>query len=83
VIDKINDLRDRFDVQQYGALSIDKERYPLFALKTKNWVEGRPTVLVTGGTHGYEKSGVQGAILFLQTKAEEYSSTFNIIVAPC
>jgi len=70
-------------VQQYGALSIDKERYPLFALKTKNWVAGKPAVLITGGTHGYEKSGVQGALLFLETKAEVYSSTFNILVAPC
>ena len=28
----------------------------------------KPSVLITGGVHGYEKSGVQGAILFLQTQ---------------
>lgn len=62
---------------------MDPDRYPLFSVKTKNWDSDKPTVLVTGGVHGYETSGVQGAILFLQTFAEQYSSTFNIIVAPC
>ena len=40
-------------------------------------------MLITGGVHGYEMSGVQGAILFLQTKALEYASKYNIVVAPC
>ena len=31
----------------------------------------------------YETSGVQGAILFLQTAAETLGGTFNILVAPC
>jgi hypothetical protein len=31
----------------------------------------------------YETSGVQGALRFLQTRAEQYSQHFNIIVAPC
>jgi hypothetical protein len=39
--------------------------------------------MVTGGVHGYETSGVQGAIRFLATKAQEYSRHFNIIVVPC
>jgi hypothetical protein len=38
---------------------------------------------VTGGVHGYETSGVEGALLFLETKAEAYSKDFNILVAPC
>ena len=41
---------------------MDPERYPLFAVKTRGWVDGRPLVLVTGGVHGYEPSGVQGAL---------------------
>ncbi|KAL7576384.1 hypothetical protein ACA910_018192 [Epithemia clementina (nom. ined.)] len=31
-------------------------------------------VLITGGVHGYKTSGVQGALLFLQTKAEQYTT---------
>jgi hypothetical protein len=33
--------------------------------------------------HGYETSGVQGALRFLQTKALAYKAHFNICVAPC
>lgn len=83
VIAKLEDLKERFDVQQYGALSHDPERYPLFAVKTRNWKADKPTVLVTGGVHGYETSGVQGAIRFLQIVAQSFSETFNILVIPC
>ena len=83
VLDKLDGLTERFEVKKYGALSHDAERYPLYAVKTRNWAAGKPCVLVTGGVHGYELSGVQGAILFLQSKAEEYSELFNILVAPC
>mmetsp|Transcript_60633 Transcript_60633/g.130134 ORF Transcript_60633/g.130134 Transcript_60633/m.130134 type:complete len:357 (+) Transcript_60633:28-1098(+) len=83
VITKIEALKENYEVLQYGALSQDKQRYPLFAVKARNWESGKPGVLVTGGVHGYEKSGVQGAILFLQSAAEQYSAAFNIIVAPC
>jgi len=83
VLQKVEALKDRFDVQQYGALSYDPERYPLFSIATRNWQPDLPSVLVTGGVHGYETSGVQGALLFLDTQAEAYSSSFNIIVAPC
>jgi hypothetical protein len=83
VVAKIDELKDRFDVEQYGALPMDKERYPLYAVKTRQWDSGKPYVLVTGGVHGYETSGVQGAILFLQSEAEKYSASFNILVMPC
>jgi hypothetical protein len=83
VLSKLENLKETFDVTKYGALSHNPERYPLFAVKTKNWDASKPSVLVTGGVHGYETSGVQGAILFLQTKAQEYSETFNILVLPC
>jgi hypothetical protein len=39
--------------------------------------------MTTGGVHGYEKSGVQGALQFLDTRAAEYAETFNILVCPC
>ena len=33
--------------------------------------------------HGYETSGVQGALLFLQSAAAAYSESFNLLVVPC
>jgi hypothetical protein len=83
VVEKIIVLKTDFDVQQYGALSLDENRYPLFVIKTKNWDDNKKTVLVTGGVHGYETSGVQGALRFVKTKANQYAEHFNIIVAPC
>jgi len=83
VVEKIMTLKEDFDVQQYGALTLDENRYPLFVLKTKNWDENKKTVLVTGGVHGYETSGVQGALRFAETQANQYSEHFNIVVAPC
>ena len=83
VLDHLEPLKASFDVEQYSALSIDPARYPLFCVKSRNWDPSRPSVLVTGGTHGYETSGVQGALLFLQTEALKYSEKFNVAVVPC
>jgi hypothetical protein len=83
VVEKITSLQNDFDIQQYGALALNEKRYPLFLIKTKNWQENKKTVLVTGGVHGYETSGVQGALRFIETKAQHYAAQFNIIVVPC
>ena len=88
VLAKIEALRGpNFDVQRYGALPYDEsdpERYPLFAVFTKVWDETRPSVLVTGGVHGYETSGVQGALAFLNApECLELAKVMNIAVVPC
>ena len=83
VVTKINAEQQVFEVVQYGALSYDEVRYPLLAFKSSLWDRSKPTILVTGGVHGYETSGVQGAIRFAQTQGQHYSEHFNIIVAPC
>lgn len=83
VVTKIDALREHFDVEQYGALSYDEARFPLFCIKTRNWDAAKPVVLVTGGVHGYETSGVHGALKFVDTQAERYAEHFNIVVAPC
>jgi len=83
VLTKIDALKSDFDVEQYGALTIDESRYPLFVIKTINFDSSKKTVLVTGGVHGYETSGVHGALQFVKTKAQQYSQYFNIIVVPC
>ena len=42
----------------------------------------RPFVAL-GGVHGYETSGVHGAMRFMDEEALKYADKFNIIVAPC
>jgi hypothetical protein len=84
VLAKLEPLKDEYDVVQYGALSCDPERYPLFVVKTRGWEPAsKPSLLVTGGTHGYETSGVQGALLFAETAMAKYADHFNIAVVPC
>lgn len=83
VLTKIDQLSDDFTIKQYGALDYSVGQYPLFAVHSLFWDESQPNILITGGVHGYETSGVQGALRFLQSKALEYSKHFNFIVAPC
>ncbi|WP_133037691.1 M14 family metallopeptidase [Shewanella fodinae] len=83
VVEKIHALTDQFELLQYGALSYDPARYPLLAMKSKDWDAAKPCVLITGGVHGYETSGVQGALLFAQTQAKQYINDFNLLIAPC
>ncbi|HEB52760.1 MAG TPA: DUF2817 domain-containing protein [bacterium] len=83
VLDRIDALRDRFAVTRYGALTVDPERYPLFALAPRSPRAANPWVLVTGGVHGYETSGVQGALRFAAEHAADYNDRANILIAPC
>ncbi|GLT17855.1 peptidase [Vibrio zhanjiangensis] len=83
VVTKVQALASRFTVEQYGTLSYDAKQYPLFYVKSHNWSVNKPVVLITGGVHGYETSGVHGALQFIDTEMENYSQYFNIIVVPC
>jgi hypothetical protein len=82
VLSQIEALKDFFDVEQYGTLNYTEGRYPLFGLRSRGWDATKPTVLVTGGVHGYETSGVHGALRFA-SEAGRYTDRFNIAVAPC
>ncbi|WP_394537575.1 M14 family metallocarboxypeptidase [Lysobacter enzymogenes] len=80
----IERLGERYEKIQYGELDYGSDgRFPLFALKSRNWDESLPTMLVTGGVHGYETSGVHGALLFLDQYAGAYAGRINLLVAPC
>jgi len=83
VLAVIDQLRGQLDVEQYGELDCGTERYPLFALRTRDWNDPLPTALVTGGVHGYETSGVHGALQFAAQHAGDYAGRMNILVAPC
>ena len=83
VLEPIGRLRGRFDVVQYGELDYPPDHYALFAVRSRNWDAALPSVLVTGGVHGYETSGVHGALRFLEQEAERYAGRCNLLVAPC
>jgi len=83
VLAAIERLRPRFDVLPYGEVVYGPERFPLLALSSLNWQPGLPAVLVTGGVHGYETSGVHGALRFLDLHAQAYAGRVNLLVVPC
>lgn len=83
VLDKLQHLDAALELRRYGALDIDAERYPLFAVTSTRARPGSPWVLITGGVHGYETSGVQGALSFLASPATSYIDRLNLVVAPC
>ncbi len=83
VVSVIDSLRARFEVSEYGRLDYHPDKFPLYAMRSRNWDDKLPTVLVTGGVHGYETSGVHGALRFLDKHAADYAGRVNLIVAPC
>jgi len=83
VLAKIDALRARFDVVPYGETVYGEERHPLYAIRSRDWREDRPVVLVTGGVHGYETSGVHGALRYVEHHAEADGRRINVLVAPC
>ena len=82
VLAKLEGLKNRMDVNVFGTLSYD-EKYKLYVVTSRNYTSTKPTIVVTGGVHGYETSGVQGALRFAETRMEKYAKYFNIIVFPC
>jgi len=84
VVSKIDALRERFDVERYGQLDYAPDgNYPLYALRSRDWDAALPVVLVTGGVHGYETSGVHGALQFAERHAADHAGRVNLLVAPC
>jgi len=88
VLSAVERLRAQWDVESYGEVvyadsAHSEDRFPLMALRSRSWSSALPTVLVTGGVHGYETSGVHGALRFAADHAAAYAGRLNLLVAPC
>lgn len=86
VVGELGNLTQNFEIVQYGELDYQAqvdEIYPLFLLQSINPDPNKPYALITGGVHGYETSGVHGALRFARDKAADYLEHFNLVVAPC
>ena len=83
VLTAVERLRDQMDVQVYGEVFYAGESFPLVALRSPGWNAALPSVLVTGGVHGYETSGVHGALRFVEQHAQHYAGHVNLLVVPC
>ncbi|HGL4202599.1 TPA: hypothetical protein ACKE1S_000716 [Citrobacter farmeri] len=83
VLDVLETIRSVYDVIQYGELSYGGEIYPLMAVKSKFWDDTLPVVMITGGVHGYETSGIIGALEYLSGGEADYEGKANLLVVPC
>ena len=81
VVTRIERLSTRFEVEEYGQLHYPPDRYRQLALRSRETKEDRHWVLVTGGVHGYETSGVHGALQFLEQRAADFA--VNLLAVPC
>lgn len=83
VLSQLDGLAEQFKIEQYASLDNASGAYPLFVLTSLTWRKAKPNVLITGGVHGYETSGVHGALRFAATRAQDYHDKFNLIIVPC
>jgi len=83
VLPRLEGLAGRFERLSYGRLDYAGETYEQYALSSPGWDPALPAALVTGGVHGYETSGVMGALEFLETRADAYAGKVNLLVVPC
>jgi hypothetical protein len=83
VLAAIEPLKQDFDVNEYGALVYAGERFPLLAIRSRGWRDELPVLVVTGGVHGYETSGVHGALQYLREHGHEVAGRANLLVVPC
>jgi hypothetical protein len=84
VLSIIERLRAKLEVVPYGELDYAPDgRYPLFALKSLGWRDDLPLAVITGGVHGYETSGVHGALQFADQHGGEYTGKIDLLVIPC
>ena len=83
VLSQLDVLAKHFDIEEYARLDYASGTFPLFALGSLTWDKAKPNVLITGGVHGYETSGVHGALRFVASAAKVYHHRFNLMIVPC
>lgn len=83
VVSRMDALAERFERETYGQIEYGSDTYDLHAFRGGEIDPALPTALITGGVHGYETSGVMGALAFLEQSAAAYAGRVNLLVAPC
>ncbi|KAJ9443180.1 hypothetical protein DIPPA_17633 [Diplonema papillatum] len=88
VLDRLARLpKDSLEVFTYGSVDysgLGLPKYELRAVRTAAWDEKKPLIAVTGGVHGYETSGVHGALKFVEEEMVSLAARgVNVLVLPC
>jgi hypothetical protein len=83
VLSQLGALGSQFEIKEHATIDYASGSFPLFSLTSLTWDQSKPNVLITGGVHGYETSGVHGALRFAATAAQDYHYRFNLLIVPC
>lgn len=83
VVRRVERLRGRFDVFEYGTLDYAPQTFRLYAIRARDASASLPVAVVTGGVHGYETSGVLGALGFAEQHLADYVGRLDVVIAPC
>lgn len=65
-------------VERYGPESGNYRR-----VRIGSWTTAKPKILITGGVHGYELSGVAGALTFAERIDPSLVAKFDFLIYPC
>jgi len=94
IVPRIEALKGRegIEVKTYGSVTYEynddqggvfKRTHDLYVIQVGDFDPEKPTNVITGGTHGYEKGGVEAALSFAEKEALDYSGTHNVLIYPC
>ncbi|MCB1558795.1 MAG: hypothetical protein KDJ50_07750 [Alphaproteobacteria bacterium] len=95
LVPRIKDLdqREGFKIYQYGSASyssrdaksgvIKNVTHDLYCVLIGDFDVSKPTYIIIGGTHGYEKGGPLAALGFAEDEAASLMNQSNFIVYPC
>ncbi|MFA5591819.1 MAG: hypothetical protein WC989_00705 [Micavibrio sp.] len=67
-------------VKSYAVMS---DGNPAFRITVGDVNNGNPNILLTGGVHGYEPSGIEAALAFAKDHAPHLTKEFNFVIYPC
>lgn len=94
VVPRIEALRGRkgVNVETYGSVTyelendqggIAKRTHDLYVIRIGDFNPDKPTHVIIGGTHGYEKGGVEAALNTAENEAAQYTGEHIILIYPC
>ncbi len=83
VLTALADIGRHAPIVDYGQVAYGDEQFALRAIRSTDWRDHLPCALITGGVHGYETSGVHGALAFARAHLTDYAGRLNVLIAPC
>jgi hypothetical protein len=73
---------DSIKRRELGRVLGEEGEYPIYGVSAGH-AEDLPCMLIIGGTHGDEPSGVESALTFLEREAGNWIATMRFEVIPC